>query len=258
MPFPLLFVPDPGQLFGEISAMVDDSMLREIAEADYGAWSAENYAVLCRMRDERFIPAPDWVPKEVLELIRWSEPDDSHWRPGSPGRRGHLMRLFCCTSLLRMAGTQDFGLYIGFNETVAGLLVSLDALSIDLWSNAGSLLTWFLNRSAEIGDDGEDAFLGVAILLCALRSRQIADSSLVDLSAWIWEREKAAAALVGALDDERWLSRTSPHSLRWQAWQMLGEEWTKIDLSRHSSEVRHWVGSTLGALAGNRRSAYPA
>ena len=41
--------------------------------------------------------------REVLELIRWSEPDDPDWSPGGQGPRGHWMRLFACTVRVRLA-----------------------------------------------------------------------------------------------------------------------------------------------------------
>ena len=48
------------------------------------------------------IPNPlRWEPREVLELTRWSRPDDPSWRPGSPGLPGHLQRAFACAVLLR-------------------------------------------------------------------------------------------------------------------------------------------------------------
>jgi len=256
---PRLFDPDAEPLFREIAILVDDSMLRDIAEADHGAWSAENYAILCRMRDVHFVPCADWVPKEVLELVRWSEPDDPGWRPGGQGRRGHLMRAFCCASLLRMAGTRDIDAYLSFNETIAGLLESLDALDIGLWSQAGSLLMWFLDRSASADRHEEDAFLGVALLLCGIRIAKPDDASLENLSVWIWESEsRVVVDGVREPAEENWLHRISAHDMRRQTWQALARKWIEIDPKERASQLGYRVRSTLEALAGNRGSSYPA
>src|ERR1700761_2888417 len=95
------FSPDPNALLRLVSKHVNESMLNEIAAADYGDKVAEHLAPLRQIRDGRSLRAPmRWEPREVLELIRWSEPDIPDWKPGSSGERGHWMRAFCCSALL--------------------------------------------------------------------------------------------------------------------------------------------------------------
>src|SRR4051794_36133964 len=68
---------------------IDDAMLGEIAEADYGYRAAEYLAGLRRIRDGREVPrALGELPLEVLELVRYSEPDVPMWKPGGQGVRG--------------------------------------------------------------------------------------------------------------------------------------------------------------------------
>src|SRR5262245_2436176 len=101
-------------------------MLREIASADYGMDADAHLDALLRIRDRGEAPAPmNWEPKEVLELIRWSEPEDPNWRPGGTGIRGHVMRAFVCAALLRAAPEPaNHGYFDGENQTIAQLLAS--------------------------------------------------------------------------------------------------------------------------------------
>jgi hypothetical protein len=58
---------------------VDD--LGEIVPADYGQDVEEHLVALRRICATREVPSPmPWRPGEVLELIRWSEPEDPEWR----------------------------------------------------------------------------------------------------------------------------------------------------------------------------------
>jgi hypothetical protein len=95
--------PNESALTPLFHANIDEGMLREIAEADYG-WKAEEcYALLQPMLKTGLVASDDSHLREVLELIRWSEPDEPDWSPGGRGRRGHWMRLFACTAMVRLA-----------------------------------------------------------------------------------------------------------------------------------------------------------
>ena len=248
--FPCLFEPDQGVLLERLASHVDEGMLREIAEADYGMEANEHYAALRPMRDSGFVPEPGWVPQEVLELIRWSEPDRPDWKPGSQGPRGHWMRAFCCASLLRMTGEKDMGVHVSFNETAVGLVASLDALDAPLWAEAGAFLVWFMGRMAESRDCDEEPFLGVGLLYCALHVEAVPDPSIVDLCRWIVSREEEEAQRPwGTTDDRGWLHRISPHDLRRGTWKMLGGKMAALDLRRRSEDVREWVGLIATSLA---------
>ena len=97
-----VFQPQADQLLRQVSRLIDDGMLEEIAAADYGYDVEKHLAHLQLIRDEGSFAVPmRWEPREILELIRWSEPEDPKWKPGAFGERGHWMRAFACTSLLR-------------------------------------------------------------------------------------------------------------------------------------------------------------
>lgn len=241
-----MFEPRGELLLEALSEQIDESMLRDIASADYGSQIAENYGILRRIRDENLVPPSNWAPKEVLELIRWSQPDDPEWRPGHHGQSGHWMRAFCCAALLRMAGENDMDRHTNFNETVAGLVESLDILKANLWKETGSLLTWFVEKSAYAGYCEEDAFLGVALLFCALRAnRNSDDPHIIALCEWICEREEAEAqGKRGA-----WLHRVSFHDQRRKTWKSLAQIMAGLDLRSHSRDAQQWIGMIVIALA---------
>ncbi|QNQ08352.1 hypothetical protein [Sphingomonas alpina] len=248
--FPHLFEPHSGLLLEQLGRLIDESMLREIAEADYGADAEAHHAALRRMRDTGFVPqSNEWEPREVLELIRWSRPDQPEWKPGGYGERGHWMRAFCCASLLRMAGEDDMGAHHSFNETVAGLVASLDALDAGLWAEAGAFFGWFMDQLAGAGDQGEAPFVGMAVLHCALRIESIPDPAIIALCQWIIEREEAEAQEPYAPGDGHgWLHRISFHDQHRDIWTKLGEALAEPGLAR-SEEVLEWVGVISLSLA---------
>jgi hypothetical protein len=79
---------------------VDDSMLLEMAKADYGKDVEIHLAALHQIRANN-IPFPmQWHPGEVLELTRWTEWDNLNPPDGGISKRNHWMRLFACTVLI--------------------------------------------------------------------------------------------------------------------------------------------------------------
>jgi hypothetical protein len=111
--------------FREASLHIDNGMLKEIAEADYGMMAAECYEVLLMMRDRGHLAIDDGDVREVLELIMLSEPDQADWKPSGVGLRGHWTRVFCCASLLRIAGTSGIDLYRNLDGVAARLFARL-------------------------------------------------------------------------------------------------------------------------------------
>jgi hypothetical protein len=109
---------DRSDLLNAVRPLITDSMLEEIASADYDNGFDDHVAALRLIRDRAIIPSPlRWEPREVCELIRWSRPHDPNWKPGATGRPGHIMRAFCCAVLLLDQDTSD-------NQSVAPALES--------------------------------------------------------------------------------------------------------------------------------------
>jgi hypothetical protein len=150
-----------------------------------------------------------------------------------------------------MAGTADYDYHFSFNETVVSILDSLDAIGESLWAEAGSLLTWFVCRVAAQteADCEEDAFLGVAILYCAMRLGIFSSAELVSLCKWIIEREQAMAEAYPGADS--WLHRITPHDLRRNKWEMIGSNLAAFDISAHSPEAQKWLALISSQLKSN-------
>lgn len=252
-PFPPLFEPDAAALLARLARHVDASMLRDIAGADYRQQGSDHYAVLCRMRDKGLVPAPASVPREVLDMVSWVEPDRDQGDPDIQGDRGHWMRAFCCAWLLRITGEGNIRARFGLNEPVAGLVVSLDLLDAGLWAETGALLTWFMAWPAGARDRREEPFLGVALLYCALHVAAVPDPSIAALCRWTVDREEQEVhAPFGTANDDGWLHRLTHFDQRREAWKMLGRKMAGLDLSPRSVEVQEWVALIATSLAEGR------
>jgi hypothetical protein len=149
------FEPEPEGLLREISLHVDDEMLKEIAAADYGQDVERHLAALRPIHDTSMFP-PDmyWYPTEVLELIRWSQPENPDWKPGRTGEFGHWMRAFSCAAVLRATCEPwNYRGDCGFVETTIHLILSLRVLPADLTRLAAGFLSWLM---IQVGPEGRD------------------------------------------------------------------------------------------------------
>ena len=142
-------------------------MLREIAEADYGMDADAHLKALDAIKQGE-MPAPmGWEPKEVLELIRWSEPEDSTWKPGSTGVRGHWMRLFSCAVLIRAAAEpENDGYFTGEESTIIQLVDSAMKLGQEASLSALRFLCWRMRYRTL--DEWDRPYFAVAILLLSV------------------------------------------------------------------------------------------
>ena len=146
------FKPNADDLLDRLLPMIDDDMLREVAEADYGSDIDLHLAPLKHFRNERRVPSLEWHPREVLELIRWSQPDEVGWKPGSTGRRGHLLRAFACAALLKSYERPgNIGTWNSFNETAIQLADSLQALDEKLVLDGITFFAWCIKNLAPLG-----------------------------------------------------------------------------------------------------------
>ena len=211
--------PDEGALTSLFQANVDDAMLRQIAEADYG-WEADRCHVLLQtMLKTGSVESDDFNLREALELIRWSEPEDPEWSPGGHGRRGHWMRLFACAALVRLAAKYP-GTFDGECGTLAQLISSAIELGHPVAQAAASLLAWrFL---AYPGNETDRAFLAFAILLLVghVEGRNGRGQWLKELAVWVEDEESTARDAVVAWSSE-WLIGLIPYCLRESVWRSL-------------------------------------
>ncbi len=183
--------PDQDALISLFQSEIDAAMRREIAEADYGNMADHCDALLGRILETGRVDSRDPHLREVLELSRWSEPDERGWSPGGEGTRGHWMRLFSCTVLVRL-GPIARKMLGGETDTLAQLVASAIALGRPVAQASVGLLAWrFLTYP---GEDGYPPFLAFAILLLAAHLEWGADCGLWlrRMDEWVEEEESCA------------------------------------------------------------------
>jgi hypothetical protein len=190
--------PGPEPLLVALRPWIDDAMLREIAAADYGDKVEAHLAALAHIRARAAVPGRiDWVPGEVLELIRWSMPDDPAWAPGGHGGRGHLMRAFACAALLsgaRLAVNRERSL--GYADTLVQLLGSIRVLDLPLHAPALALLEGVLTAA---GLDDFAPAEGMLMLVATLWLQMQAErADIVAMTATLDDLDRLRAAYADA------------------------------------------------------------
>jgi hypothetical protein len=164
-----------------LGPLIDEPMLAEIAAADYGFRADEYLAALRALRDGQPLDASGaMAPLEVLQLIRSSWPDYPAEQPSRRGRRGHLMRLFCCAALIWLADDPTLSPYCGDEEdTLLPLVDSAIALGVAAVAAVLPLVTARL-LSLPATDPGRPFFAMSLLLLAVAQYRDEADGPLLD------------------------------------------------------------------------------
>ena len=156
------FGPEPDVLLREISGHIDDAILDWISRADYGSRADEHMVALRQVRDTgRFPDNLTWCPMEVLELTRWSEPEET--QEAARTTFEHWARAFSCAAILR-AEHEPYN-YLYNNgctcSTVIQLIWSLRLLPMDFRSQAASHLAWLILHSDPEGRNDQVRVYGV-------------------------------------------------------------------------------------------------
>ena len=196
--------------------LLDEGMLQEIAEADYAYRAADHLAALMPIWERgELATLNSWYPVEVLELIRWSEPEDPTWKPGSTGTRGHTMRAFSCAALLARPGsTPD-------KETLIQMLDSVRHLGPEAQEAMGRFL---VSRINSLGPGYDRPFAVIALVaivqaidptLCATNEQDLAD--------WIVSEEASERESGSPIHEKRWLFGLSSNDMRNERWVALIE-----------------------------------
>jgi hypothetical protein len=252
-----LFEPEPDGLLRQISEHVNDEVLEWISTADYGEDADEHLATLRQVRDTGTFPEKMyWCPVEVMELIRWSEPEDPDWKPGRTGEFGHWMRAFSCAALLRATREPwNYGDGLATDSTLVQLVLSLSALPIDFTVQSTKFLAWLLLHSGPEGPDGQVCAYGLGLLWFALQHpAHFGDQSLISLAQWIVRRadeiyQRPASELQQADAELKGYSPAVGNGLRQMvidchkqsSWEALAIKFLDLDLSSRSSELQMWV-----------------
>jgi hypothetical protein len=237
------FEPEPDGLLRQMSEHVSDEVLEWISIADYGEDADEHLIALRKLRDTGTFPKEmQWCPAEVLELIRWSEPEDPDWKPGRTGESGHWMRAFSCAALLRATREPwNYGDGLGTDSTLVQLILSLCALPIDFTMQTVKFLAWLLLHSDPEGRDEQVCAYGIGLFWFALKHpTPFPDDVLISLAQWVTLRagelyqESPSAGGPG-------LHEMVIKCQKRSSWERLGLKLLDLDLSVQSSELRAWI-----------------
>jgi len=238
------FDQDADILLRAIAPHVSDEMLEWISTADYGFRADDHLAALRQIRDTGTFPdALSWCPMEVLQLTRWSEPDDPNWKPGRTGEIGHWMRAFSCAALLRAEHEpwQYCGSEGSTDSTVIQLMISLLALPVDFNRIAAQHFAWLILNSEPEGTNDSIREYGVALIWYSLQlTPQVPDADLIALAQWTTRRA----------DELNWnptlkefggLKAMVIGCLKRSAWELFAVKLSDLDLSGRSSDLQTWV-----------------
>ena len=238
------FKPEGDVLLSAISAHISDEMLECISTADYGSRADEHLVALRQVRDIGAFPEElHWCPMEVFELIRWSEPDDPSWKPGRTGEFGHWMRAFSCAAILRAEHVPWKYRYndSSTDSTVIQLILSLQALPVDLNRQAAQHLAWLILNCDPEGKDDSMRGYGVALLWFSLHLvPRVPDDDLITVAQWTINRA----------DELNWnpslkefpgLKAMVIGCQKRSAWEIFALKLSEGDLSDRSSGLQTWV-----------------
>ncbi|HEX6041831.1 hypothetical protein [Longimicrobium sp.] len=215
------FPPSLNGLLDLARAYATTPVLMEMARADYGEQVDEHFAALTRIRETGEVPAPiGWVPQEVLELCRWSEPDREE--TSEDVLREHHVRAFACAALLR-AGAEPANAEAVWSHgpTLAQMTASALALGPEWIDVLGGFLT---ARLAQPGLADERPFFAFALLFLAVTARggPLDGDALATAASWAIDEEAAAAAeyFFGSPPSRApWLLRIDVSDLRDDVWR---------------------------------------
>lgn len=244
------FQPDADGLLSAISKNVGDEMLRLIAAADCGEEVEENFLALQKIRDELTFPEPmGYIPAEVLELVRWSQPDNPSCERGFHGEGGYWMRAFCCTALLRatrIPWVRGYEPSFSNDCTTIQLILSLHELPMDFTLEAWCFFDWLLATVDRELPWSHVLAYKVAMLSVGLsHSHLFEDQLLVSLATSI--AMNATDAIVSTQSaDLPGLRRMVTGCQLQRQWEHLARRFLVLDLESRSREVRDWV-SLIGS-----------
>lgn len=229
-------------LWARLAGEVDDAMLKEIAEADYGMDSDEHLAELVRLREVPSISSPlEWHPTEVLELTRWEKFRDPKWKPRAAGVRGHLMRAFSCMALLLSADQESGGTAEhGEVDTLARLVDSAIQLGSDYEKLLLPFLSWRIDRLPDCIE--EPPFFHFARLVLTIPNEQSPNPrAVVDLVRELVAEEHRVRTSTWALmpkADGPWLLGLTFSHQSHHYWRSFASELGEVAEQKLSGQAR--------------------
>jgi hypothetical protein len=217
---------DGRRAFVDLASALSSEMLDEIAGADYGFDFTDHRSALVEI--VRSFELPDRrehrYPWEVLELIRWSEPDRTDSAPSRRGKRGHVMRGFCSAALLTAGGVPGAWEYFpGEVSSLIQLITSAIALGEPHLSSVASLVIWRLDDTMVEETDRLFFMLGLIIVFRSSKAFRLTSEQWSVLSTWLDEAELKARIQNGAEGGD-WLLDVGIHHVGHGVWKKLTRE----------------------------------
>ncbi len=208
------FPPDQRSAVDHLRDLIDEGMLREIAKADYAYDVEGHFSALKPIWQGGDLTELDWCPKEVLELIRWSEPEAPAWKPGSTGARGHKMRAFSCAVLLASHNFEPD------KETLIQMVDSVSCLGPEAQEATARFLVW---RLGTLGGEEDRPFFALA-LAALIQSLEVSLSTAMeqDLADWVAGEESFERAYLTGLHESY---RNAPWMFGLSFSDMCNERW---------------------------------
>jgi hypothetical protein len=192
IPFPADLVaraePSADALLLWLKPLIDDSMLREIAEADYGIDADLNFERLVLIRDGGKVVNFEGHLREVLELTRWSPTDGLDGKSPDVARRGNLKSAFACSVLLcASVEAQNRHYDFAFGQTMSLLLATVVEFAGGAREVTVSLLAWLV-ECAMFEDRAVSALAFLMLGLSVMRDRW-SDEEVGRLAEWVTAEE---------------------------------------------------------------------
>ena len=198
---------------------VDESMLHEIAAADYGQDIDKHMEALLPLWSGGEIVALDtWYPMEVLELTRWSAPGGLNPHE-VPDIRGHVIRAYSCAVLLVLPNHEPE------KETLIQLLESMLLLGGDAPEVLARFLMWKI-PTLEHEDDRPFFALALAAIPL-LQDTDVTTYQEYELEQWVVAEETYEREYLSGFSPDygeaKWLFGLSFNDMRNGRWRALIE-----------------------------------
>ncbi|WP_411846063.1 hypothetical protein AAFN60_21380 [Roseibacillus persicicus] len=212
------YPPEQRSAVDYLRRQIDESMLREIAEADYAQDVSKHLSALKPIWDGCELAELDyWFPKEVLELIRWSEPEFPDWKPGTAGLRGHKLRAFSCAVLLATPNFEPD------KETLIQMVDSVALLGHDAQEATARFLVWLLDT---LGREEDRPFFALALAaIIQSITESLSTTREQELADWVAGEESfERACLAGfheSYQNSPWMFGLSFSDMRNKRWKAL-------------------------------------
>jgi len=156
------YPPNENRLLTVLCQRTTDEMLWAVARGDYDNNTDDNFKALKRIQQGLDWEKPrQWVPREVLNLFKWSTLDHPHVL--SDPSTFHIARAFCCAVLLRVPDQHNNeGEYD--NNALAPLIDSALFLGSEIVHPLIGHMVWMLERMAFEEEDYLFHAFGIFVL----------------------------------------------------------------------------------------------